>query len=92
MPAVSTTLDMPRMRSRRSSNGNGSVLNSRLDQRLVVGSWAGDGSSGSSGLAALEQARKRHAVRAVTEQKLQQLAALQRMQSDLQHELLEMLQ
>ena len=31
------------------------------------------------------------AVRAVTEQKLQQLVALQRMQSDLQHELLQML-
>jgi hypothetical protein len=84
LPAA--TLDMP-PRSRRSSSGS----SIRPDQRHVVGSWAGDGRSNGQ-LFALEQARQKQAVRAVTEQKLQQLAAVQRMQLDLQQQLLEMLQ
>jgi hypothetical protein len=84
LPAA--TLDMP-PRSRRSSSGS----SIRPDLRHVVGSWAGDGRSNGQ-LFALEQARQKQAVRAVTEQKLQQLAAVQRMQLDLQQQLLEMLQ
>jgi hypothetical protein len=83
------TSEMP-VRSRRSSS-SGKYRSSRMDPRMVVGSWSGEGYS-SSGLAALEMARQKQAVRAVTEQKLQQLAALQRMQSNLQEELLQMLQ